>query len=161
VNLEASAAVGLARWGSLALSLCTTVHQFYTSFTKRFGGSISEMTMRPNPMARAATIFVSMLTACALEGTGKRTTLMAEDIYTARARPRPPRKLPPCSLLIRELSGTPAIIWSLPHLLAVDKAPPAWVAGTVSAVATARVGLRGPPAEWLTSRYPGGGSAEA
>jgi hypothetical protein len=36
-------------WGSVALSLCTTTHPLYTRFTKRFGASVSETTMRPNP----------------------------------------------------------------------------------------------------------------
>jgi hypothetical protein len=45
---------GTAAWGSVegsvALSLCTAAHSLYTRFTNRFGTSISETTMRPNPM---------------------------------------------------------------------------------------------------------------
>ena len=33
----------------VALSLCTTVHPFYTKFAKILGASISETTIRPNP----------------------------------------------------------------------------------------------------------------
>jgi hypothetical protein len=35
--------------GSVASSRCTTAHPLYTRFTKHFGASISEATMRPNP----------------------------------------------------------------------------------------------------------------
>ena len=34
---------------SVALSPCITVHPLHTRLTKRFGASISEATMRPNP----------------------------------------------------------------------------------------------------------------
>ena len=35
--------------GSVALSLCTTVHSLHTKFAKIFGTCISEATMRRNP----------------------------------------------------------------------------------------------------------------
>ena len=37
------------RSGSLAFSRRTTVHPLHTRFSKRFGTSVSETTMRPNP----------------------------------------------------------------------------------------------------------------
>ena len=55
---EAELAAALAReqvrWGSVALSLRTTAHPLYTSFTARLGTSVSKATMRPNPMVPEA-----------------------------------------------------------------------------------------------------------
>ena len=42
--------------GSVALSLCTITHPFYTRFAEIIGASISEATMRPNPTEDAGTI---------------------------------------------------------------------------------------------------------
>jgi hypothetical protein len=39
-------------WDSVALLLCTTTPPFHTRSTKRFGASLSEKTMRPNPNSR-------------------------------------------------------------------------------------------------------------
>ena len=36
-------------WGSVALSLCTTVHPLYTKFANIFGASLSETTNSTEP----------------------------------------------------------------------------------------------------------------
>jgi hypothetical protein len=51
--LAAGDAVVEARWGSVALSLCTTAHPLHTRFAKLIGTSLSEARMQPGSMARA------------------------------------------------------------------------------------------------------------
>jgi hypothetical protein len=46
-------------WGSVASSLCTTAPPLHTRFMNRFGASISEATMRPNPRCDGCGLSIS------------------------------------------------------------------------------------------------------
>jgi ribosomal protein L31 len=49
-NATKTAAGTVRAQGSVALSLCAAAHPLYTGFTKSIGTSVSEATMRSNPI---------------------------------------------------------------------------------------------------------------